>query len=186
LSKENTAIYAILGLLQHEDLSGYDIKKKIDMTISNFWDVGYGQLYPSLKVLEKDGFVTKIISDKSKGPSKIIYSITESGSRKLREWLSIPGEKEYVKYEILLKLFFGSLLPKAENINRITEFKEKNEEKLKLMNLFKKSLSDVFDDNPDHYYYYLTVLFGEHMYRAYALWAKEAVELLNEKFMGVE
>ncbi len=70
MAKTNTTIYIILGLLEHEDLSGYDIKKKIDYMISHFWDVGYGQIYPTLKTLEAEGLITKIYSGSSKGPEK--------------------------------------------------------------------------------------------------------------------
>lgn len=96
----------------------------------------------------------------------------------LFEWLSIPEEKEYVKYEILLKLFFGNLLPVNENIKRITEFRNKNIESLKTIKTFKKSLNEVLTENEDHLYYYLTVLFGEYIYKAYIDWADEAEKLL--------
>lgn len=179
MSKENTTIYVILGLLTHEDLTGYDLKKRIDKAINNFWDVGYGQIYPTLKTLEKDGLVTKRISSEGKGPDRIIYSITESGRKKLQQWLFTPEEKEYVKYEILLKLFFGSLIPTQENIKRILEFRGKYSEKLHTIDMFKKRLSEILLESEDHYYYYLTVLFGEHLYKAYLNWADEAVKILQ-------
>jgi DNA-binding PadR family transcriptional regulator len=58
MSKENTTEYIVLGLLMHEDLSGYDLKKHIDQSISQFWEVGYGQLYPTLKELEQAGYIS--------------------------------------------------------------------------------------------------------------------------------
>jgi len=179
MSKENTTFYVILGLLTHQDMTGYDIKKRIDTAISNFWDAGYGQIYPALKLLEKDGFVKKGLGEKSKGPNRIIYSITESGRNELMKWLSTPGEKEYVKYEILLKLFFGGLLTKAENAKRIMEFRERNKKNLDMVGLYKQSLSKVLKEDEDHYYYFLTVLFGEHIYKAYIEWADEAVAILK-------
>lgn len=187
MAKENTTLYAILGFLSHGDMTGYDIKKRINASISNFWDAGYGQIYPTLKMLEKEKFVTKSTAEKSKGPERILYSITETGRNKLFEWLSIPGEKEYVKYEILLKLFFGNLLPVNENIKRITEFRNKNIESLKTIETFKESLNEVLTENEDHLYYYLTVLFGEYTYKAYIDWSNEAAKLLlnTKKYQGV-
>jgi DNA-binding PadR family transcriptional regulator len=180
MPKENTTIYAILGLLTHEDMSGYDIKKTIDMTISKFWDIGYGQIYPTLKTLEKDGLVTKSIKTNGKGPNRIVYSITKAGKEKLTGWLSDPAGKEYVKYEILLKIHFGNLLPVDENIKKISEFHEKNKKNLEMMNMFKENLDKVMEEDEAHYYYYLTVLFGLHTYKAYVNWAAEAIEILNK------
>ncbi len=69
----------------------------------------------------------------------------------------LPEQKEYTKYEILLKLFFGSLVPDESNLAR------------------------VLHNEKDHLYFYLTVLFGEHVYKAYLDWADEAKALLDGK-----
>jgi DNA-binding PadR family transcriptional regulator len=181
MPKNNTTRFIILGLLQHEDLSGYDIKKKIDHMISSFWEVGYGQIYPTLKQLVDDELACKRTGTDSKGPEKNIYSITEKGRETLKEWLATPEEKEYTKYEILLKLFFGSLASKGDNINRIQTFRQRQEKKLELIQLFKSNLERVLGETDDHIYYYLTVLFGEKIYSAYIDWANEATSLLEGK-----
>ena len=101
MAKANTTAYIILGLLAHEELSGYDIKKKIDSMIRYFWEVGYGQIYPTLKTLEAEGMITKKSAGSSKGPEKYLYHITDEGRDALKEWLEIPETKEYTRYEIL-------------------------------------------------------------------------------------
>lgn len=180
MAKENKTTYIILGLLQHENLSGYDIKKKIDLMISHFWEAGYGQIYPTLKQLVESGDIQKADIESYKGPERIIYSITGEGKRKLTEWLLIPEINDSVKYEILLKLFFGNAISLEENINRINKFQSVQEDKLETIVQFKKNLLTVLPEDKDHLYYYLTVLFGEKIYKAYLDWAKEAIELLNE------
>lgn len=186
MAQKNTTAYIILGLLNHEDLSGYDLKKHIDLAISQFWDVGYGQLYPTLKALEKEGSITgkPVLSDK--GPSRILYSITANGRKKLLEWLLQPEEKEYVRYEILLKLYFGSMSGTESHIKRIEGFKEQHNAGLKQLQFFKSNLERVFDENPDHFYYFLTVLFGEHMYKAYMEWADEAIQFIQNNIQPLE
>lgn len=187
MPKENTTMFIILGLLHHEELSGYDIKKRIDSMIGYFWNVGYGQIYPTLKSLEGDGLINKREDEltnkreegSSKGPEKYTYYITEPGREKLKAWLATPEQKEYTKYEILLKLFFGGLSPADDNIKRINNFKERQEVNLNMMKLFKSNLEGVLDNSEDHMYYYLTVLFGEKIYNAYLEWAEEATHLLE-------
>ncbi|MGN7761471.1 PadR family transcriptional regulator [Paenibacillus sp. 22594] len=181
MPKENTTVYIILGLLNHEDLSGYDIKKKIDVMISGFWEVGYGQIYPTLAKLVTEELVLKHKGAGSKGPEKNIYSITDKGRGLLKEWVMLPEQKEYTKYEILLKLFFGSLVPDESNLARIEDFKERHTQSLQQIQMFKGNLERVLHTEKDHLYFYLTVLFGEHVYKAYLDWAEEAKELLAGK-----
>lgn len=186
MAQKNTTAYIILGLLAHKDSSGYDLKKEIDHAISRFWDVGYGQLYPTLKMLEKEGFITGVPAQSEKGPDRIVYTITDAGKQKLINWLSLPNEKEYVRYEILLKLFFGNLSSPINAIGRIEAFQKQHEEDLRLIRFYKANLENVFQENSDHLYYYLTVLFGEHIYKAYLEWADEALAFINKSIVSDE
>ena len=52
--------FVILGLLNEEPLSGYDIKKIIDIRMSFFWQESYGQIYPELAKLKKEGLIEQI------------------------------------------------------------------------------------------------------------------------------
>jgi DNA-binding PadR family transcriptional regulator len=181
MAKDNTTAYIILGLLVHESSSGYDLKKKIDRMISMFWDVGYGQLYPTLKALEKEGYILSTAEKSSKGPDRYIYEITASGRQKLSDWLTQAASKEYIRYEILLKLFFGNQLSPSENIKKIEAFKKLHEKDLELIKLYKHNLKEYFYSSPDHLYYYLTVLFGEYIYKAYLDWSDTAINFINER-----
>ncbi len=181
MAKDNKTAYIILGLLQHEDMSGYDIKKKIDIMVSHFWETGYGQIYPTLKQLSDNGEVLKEEVESTKGPDKIVYSITDKGREKLTDWLKHPAVNDTVRYEILLKLFFGSAVSMEENMERIRNFQCDQKEKMEMIALFKDNLQKVLSEDTDHLYYYLTVLFGEKIYRAYMEWSKEALELLQNK-----
>lgn len=180
MAKENKTIYAILGLLNHKAMTGYDIKKRIDLTLRYFWDAGFGQIYPGLKTLERNGWVECTGMAGEAGPDRNVYSITEQGREELKRWLSLPVEKEQVKYEILLKLFFGNMVPVEDNIRIIEEFKRRNSGVLNLFELFEADLLKVMSASGDHRYFYLTVLFGEKVTKAYLEWADEAIRILGE------
>lgn len=183
MAKPNTTMYILLGLLNHEEQSGYDLKKRIDLMISRFWDVGYGQIYPTLARLVQEGLVTKRIAGEgeSKGPEKHIYAITESGKEALLEWLKTESQKEYTRYEILVKLFFGSSLPAENHLRLIEEFRSKQLDNIEMMSGFKSNLERVLEEDEDHFYFYLTLLFGERIYNAYLDWADEATGLLKQR-----
>jgi len=181
MGKENKTVYVILGFLNHEDLTGYDIKKRIDTVLSYFWGAGFGQIYPTLSLLERKGWVTKRNDSMGQKIERIIYAITDEGRDNLILWLAKPSENDKVKYEILLKLFFGSALDVQKNIDHIEKFKNNYEKELPVLKGFEKNLTQVKDEveDTDHLYYLLTVLFGEKIYGAYLEWSNEALALLK-------
>jgi DNA-binding PadR family transcriptional regulator len=179
--KENKTAYAILGMLSHESMTGYDLKKRIESSLGYFWNAGFGQIYPALSLLEGQGYVSKQTQVEDKRPKRIVYSITELGMGELKQWLEAPVAREDVKYEILLKLFFGKLSPPDKNIAIIEEFQCRNAKALTELQGFQRELEQVMGQSEDHLYYYLTVLFGEKVFKAYLEWAEEAKALLGEK-----
>ena len=51
---------AILGLLQHRELHGYEIRKRLRDELGLFSNVSFGALYPALSRLERGGAVTTV------------------------------------------------------------------------------------------------------------------------------
>ena len=96
------------------------------------------------------------------------------------DWLENPTTTEYLKYEVILKLFFGNQVSYENNIKRIHDFIQDSLKKYEVADGYSQKLSAIIDDD-DHFYYYLTTLFGKHIYSAYMSWAKEALELLEER-----
>ena len=86
----------ILGLLSHEDLTGYEIKKRMDTSLKYFWGASYGSIYPALSDLVKRGLTVKRDGTEN-NRNKIIYSITEEGRNYLKDWLQLPAEKDELR-----------------------------------------------------------------------------------------
>lgn len=99
----------ILGLVALGPRTGYDIKRITDSSTRFFWGASYGQIYPELKRLERDGLVEA--RDEPRGRvRRRVYTITPAGERAVREWL-LDDETAYeLRDEGLLRLFFGELL----------------------------------------------------------------------------
>ena len=169
----------ILGLLAHEPLTGYDIKKRIDGAISFFWKRSYGSIYPALSAMEKDGFITS--SEMPQGDRKrIVYSITESGRNALSEWLKLPAAKNELRYETLLKLFFGGSADKDTVTANIDAFERETAEGLAVLKRYRDILGNIAD-NSDHLCYLLTVNFGIETYEAHLRWCESAKKLLEQQ-----
>jgi PadR family transcriptional regulator AphA len=105
--------YVILGMLNRESMSGYEIKALVDNSTRFFWAASYGQIYPELKKLAEAGLVEGV--DAPRGERKrTVYAIAPEGEKALRDWLRLPPDTYEMRDEGLLKLFFAGALPTAE------------------------------------------------------------------------
>ena len=99
----STLGYAILGLLAREPLSGYDLAALLKMPVGYYWTAQHGQIHPELQRLLADGLVT-YQATRGPGPHpKKVYTITPSGSRILRSWVTEPPRPRPVRDELVLK-----------------------------------------------------------------------------------
>jgi len=188
MAKDRKIDMVILGLLSHEKMTGYDIKKHLDTSIGFFWKGSFGSIYPSLAAMEQEGLVKKAKGKEADSKNKdidskrerIYYEITEAGHAALREWLCDTKATNDLKYETLLKLFFGGAVENSVSIATIEQFEVGIKKDLEVLKTYKTSLMKVLDER-DHVFFYLTVAFGVETYEGYLRWCEEAKELLRVK-----
>jgi len=99
--------YLILGLLAERPMTGYDIKKYVQVMLSAVTNASYGTLYPTLHKMLKEGAVGVREVEQRGRPSKKIYQITPAGLKTLHAWLKEPAADDQVKREFLLKLYLA-------------------------------------------------------------------------------
>lgn len=167
----------ILGLLSHEALTGYEIKRRIDTTLHYFWSASYGSIYPTLSDLVHHGLAEKKDLKETKR-KKVIYTITENGRKYLKEWLALPAQKDELRSETLLKLFFGYEQGEEQAILHIDAFQKKIEYELLYLLQAEKTLRTAAAERT-HLYYQLTVQCGIKVYQAYLEWCEEAKKTLS-------
>ena len=92
----------------------------------------------------------------------------------------MPVEKDELRYETLLKLFFGSEAGTSQALSHIEAFQEKIEQEMPYLLGTADTLKKCVDEDPAHKYYLLTVEFGLKTYQAYLEWCKAAKALLTE------
>lgn len=88
--------HTILGFLSWRPLTGYDLKKLFAETEFIPWSGNNNQIYKSLIALSEQGLVDAEVEQPETGPSRKVYTITESGKTALKTWLlSTPEMPEY-------------------------------------------------------------------------------------------
>jgi len=79
----------VLSMLDKKDQYGYDISDTLSEKIS----LSPGTVYPILRKLKDDGYVTTYLSETSGGPARKYYKLTQSGKQKL-----IESKKEWTDF----------------------------------------------------------------------------------------
>jgi DNA-binding PadR family transcriptional regulator len=103
----------ILGMLKLGAPTGYEIKKVIDGSTRFFWTASYGQIYPELKRLQREGLVRS--RQEPRGQVKrTFYELTPKGEEALHEWLTDTDTIFEIRDEGLLRLFFSDVLPQED------------------------------------------------------------------------
>lgn len=81
----------VLSLLQDGDRYGYDVACELSKTM----EISDGSVYPVLRRLKDDGYVTSYLEEASGGPPRKYYVITETGSDYMNtlqsEWKQLTG-----------------------------------------------------------------------------------------------
>jgi DNA-binding PadR family transcriptional regulator len=127
--------YSILGLLHYKDMHGYRIKAHIEKSFGHMWSINYGQIYPNLKRLRKEGLISmrEMSQNGEKGPPRKLYAITEKGRAVFLKWLSSMPEGDMVLRDpFLMRFVFFGFGSKARALEIIAEEIGKYEKQLAL------------------------------------------------------
>lgn len=104
----------ILGLLSLAPMTGYDIKRHIETTVTHFWSADKAQIYRALDALVRDGLATVHTVPGQSGPVRQEHRITDSGRAALAEWLVSDLERSAERDPFLARLFFAGDLSDDE------------------------------------------------------------------------
>lgn len=98
---------AVLGALSVEPMTGYEIRQAIAAVLGHFWHESFGQIYPCLAELERDGLVATAPGDR---PRSSKYELSDAGRARLAELLAEPPIPQPPRNGVLLRVFFGAAL----------------------------------------------------------------------------
>jgi DNA-binding PadR family transcriptional regulator len=99
---------AILGLLSEGPRHGYELKALYDECLAPTAKLNFGQVYPTLDRLRRDGCVEQDRVSQDDRPDRKVYTLTDEGRRQLREWLDTPAPQNLdVRNETFIKLMLS-------------------------------------------------------------------------------
>jgi DNA-binding PadR family transcriptional regulator len=169
----------LLGLLAIQPMSGYDLGQTIRGSVGHFWNESYGQIYPNLKALARDGFVSAKTERQKSKPDRNIYSITKKGQERLANWLAVPPQPEIPRNELLLKIFFGVQTSPEILIGYMERMLKNERAVLQELTRIEKEVLSQNQQFPDVPYWQMAARFGQFELEAHVRWAEETLAELN-------
>ncbi len=121
--------FAILGFLSWKPMSGYDIKNLVDISLSYFWTISYGQIYPTLNKLVKAGYATTEVGAGTGARKRNLFSITPTGQRAFDNWMREFIDLSVQRDEMQLKLFLGGQRNTSQTILLIEDFRNQQSQR---------------------------------------------------------
>lgn len=169
---------AVLGMLTMEPMTGYRLREMIGASVGHFWQESFGQLYPTLHALERDGLIA---ADRitGKGRRKVEYTITDAGWDALRTWLASEAESlASNRSELLLQVFFGRHAAPGIVVSHLERHRATLLTAREQYRAFQRAVLD--ERSPDRPYWLATIRHGLAMAEAGLAWVDETVEELRE------
>ena len=160
--------HGILGLLNYQAMTGYEIMEVFRDSLHYFWDAKTSQIYRELQGLEQKEWVGKTVVPQSGKPDKNVYA--DLGLR--------------MKTPVLMKVFFLGERSAGENIGYFERIKEQCERFLASMDPIPQSIEaygELIGQKEQERYWQMTVEYGRRMMRMQIEWAQDCIRRLEEE-----
>ena len=177
--KPRPVSHSLLGILSLRPMSGYDIRKFVMENLGYFWKESYGQIYPMLKQMARQGLVESRIERANGKPDRQIYSLTATGHTELKKWLTEPATLPSPRNELLLKLFFGERGKTEDMLRHISEFCARHEALLQEYSRVEKWLYHTHPSHPGLPYWLITLDYGKRNSQMLLEWSEAAQRKLE-------
>ncbi len=171
----------ILTVLARHRMTGYEIARSFDQTLSWFWRASHQQIYRELARLDHERCVSfRVVPQKGK-PDRKVYGITRRGRSELTRWIAEPTDQPNPRYDLLVKLLASSLIDRKAlraEIDRVDATTASVLAQLRTMRreCVAQSLAKL---NPYDQALYVALKRGLLLVEAQTAWLKEVRDYLN-------
>lgn len=168
---------AILGALSIMPMTGYALREEIRSTLGHFWSESFGQIYPALSELERNGLIERREVPESRSTK---FGLTDAGLARLRHLLAEPAQVPKPRNGLMLRLFFGAQLGPQACEQLVIEARDQAEAALARLEAARSDVvanAQLAEAAP---YILLTISAGEQSARATIAWAEQALEELRK------
>ncbi len=171
--------HALLGFLNYQPMTGYDLKQTFDQSIYYFWNAKLSQIYPALNRMREDGWLTMEVDYQEDKPNRKVYHITKTGREEFKRWQQEPPVLSPVREPFLIKVFFGGRLKKEEMLVQLRRQLALHQEQLVT---YEETAGKAIEENVDAtglmregVFWGLTLEMGVKYEQGWIEWCQEAI-----------
>lgn len=178
--------HALLAFLNEQPLSGYDLKKLMDVSVGQFWTSTQSHIYKALGELQQKGWAIPQVVEQSGKPNRNEYHITPSGREELHEWLVTPLPPSSVREGWMIQLYFSQDLSNAQITAQLEARLHALDETLAVLESIQeqvdKARAGAIRAGLTRAFVLrsLTLDYGKTFYQNEQAWLRHAIRLINE------
>lgn len=178
--------HAVLAALLEGEASGYELAKRFDVAVADYWSATPQQLYRDLERLEADGLVAARVVEQLRRPNKRVFTLTATGREELAEFVRAPARPAAIRDEFLIKLQAVDAGDPAAMIGTAQTRLARSREKLARYDRIRDKLlagrtEDAFLRDGDRIGPYLTLMAGRRYEQQNIAWTVEVIEILGRR-----
>jgi DNA-binding PadR family transcriptional regulator len=162
-----------LGVLAEGERSGYDLLKRVESSVGHIWSPAKSQLYAVLPRLVEAGLARRRMVRQATRPDKQLYRLTPNGKQAVRAWLEHAAPRSFD--ELMLKVFFTKLAPRAGLRRQLEDFRDDQIEQLEESRAIEREIAS----KPQSRYGYLTLRYGLELVPVRLEWIDRALKELS-------
>jgi DNA-binding PadR family transcriptional regulator len=184
-----TLEYAILGFLNYQPLTGYDLKKVFDRSIRHFWHADQSQIYRTLTRLTDDGSVQMEVIEQSDRPDRKVYSITPAGRTQLLNWLSLPFPQEDSRSVPLVQMFFSGQISDDLMVEKLTVTLNGMKQQMAVFDMIPDQVSEftpMAKNDREIFFWFLTLELGKRNLQMTMDWMESIVDRIKRQDYSTE
>lgn len=103
----------ILGMLAIAPMTGSDLKRHFDSTVSHFWSADKAQIYRTLGALVEQGLASVTVVPGTNAPDRQEHRLTDAGREALDAWLKSDLDRQPEREAFLARVFLSDVLDDA-------------------------------------------------------------------------
>ena len=111
--------HALLVSLRERPGTGIELTRRFDRSIGFFWSATHQQIYKVLRRMEADGWVSSEAGDSRSTERR--YTVTETGTEVLADWVGSPTEAAPVRSEVAVKMRGASFGDREQVLQRLQD-----------------------------------------------------------------
>jgi DNA-binding PadR family transcriptional regulator len=178
--------HAVLAALLEGEASGYELAKRFDVSVANFWSATPQQLYRELERLEAAGLLHARVVEQRRRPNKRVFRLTGAGYEELFAFTTEPARPTALRDDLAVKLQAVDVGQADAVMAALTERRQHARAKLALYDKLRDHLlagrsEPEFIREADRVGPYLTLMGGQMLERTNVRWCDVVLAALSQR-----